>query len=133
MPSSALLARSSTQAPSSLARRATLTTRLPLPRSISTPQQQQQQQRQHVLAQAGNNLYSSGASNTEALPPKVTLPPVQPEVPPPAFGFVDNAERINSRACMIGFFALIALEYFTNSGLLDMLGFNTGVGLGFEL
>ncbi|KAF5828082.1 hypothetical protein DUNSADRAFT_18254 [Dunaliella salina] len=130
MPSSALLARSSTLATSSLAWRTTRTTRLPLHSSISSSQQQQ---RQHVLVQAGNNLYSSGASNTEALPPKVTLPPVQPEVPPPTFGFVDNAERMNSRACMIGFFALIALEYFANKGLLDMLGFNTGVGLGFEL
>mgnify|MGYP006292934529 CR=1 FL=1 len=64
---------------------------------------------------------------------QVTLPPVQPEVPPPQFGFVDNAERINSRACMIGFFALLALEGVTKTGLLDMLGFVTGQGLGFEL
>ena len=31
----------------------------------------------------------------------VTQPPREPEVPPATFGFVDNAERINSRACMV--------------------------------
>jgi len=33
----------------------------------------------------------------------VTQPPRVPQVPPATFGFVDNAERINSRACMVGF------------------------------
>jgi len=71
-------------------------------------------------------------THSQALPPKVTLPPVQPEVPPPPFGLLGNAERHNRRACMIGFFALIALEFVTQNGLLDMLGFTTGNGLGFE-
>lgn len=31
----------------------------------------------------------------------VSVPKVKPEVPPPLFGFVDNAERINSRAAMV--------------------------------
>ena len=31
----------------------------------------------------------------------VTVPKSQPEVAPAQFGFVDNAERINSRACMV--------------------------------
>ena len=31
----------------------------------------------------------------------VTVPKSQPEVAPAKFGFVDNAERINSRACMV--------------------------------
>ena len=31
----------------------------------------------------------------------VTVPQRQPEVAPARFGFVDNAERINSRACMV--------------------------------
>ena len=31
----------------------------------------------------------------------VTVPKSQPEVAPARFGFVDNAERINSRACMV--------------------------------
>ncbi len=31
----------------------------------------------------------------------VTQPPYQPSVPPATFGFVDNAERLNSRAAMV--------------------------------
>lgn len=80
----------------------------------------------------GSNPYSSSASNTLELPPKVTLPPQQPSVPPPTFGFVDFAEKMNSRACMIGFFALIALEAVTNTGFLELLGISTGNGLGVE-
>jgi hypothetical protein len=48
------------------------------------------------------------------------------------FGFVDYAERLNSRACMIGFFALILVEAITGQGLLKTLGFTVGQGLGFE-
>lgn len=29
------------------------------------------------------------------------MPPVSPETPPPSFGFVENAERLNSRAAMV--------------------------------
>ncbi len=36
----------------------------------------------------------------------VTVPQRQPEVAPARFGFVDNAERINSRACMVRTVAL---------------------------
>ena len=32
---------------------------------------------------------------------EVSQPLKQPEVPPARFGFNDNAERINSRACMV--------------------------------
>jgi hypothetical protein len=48
------------------------------------------------------------------------------------FGFVENAEVINSRACMIGFFALIALEAITGKGLFQLIGLSVGQGLGFE-
>ena len=48
------------------------------------------------------------------------------------FGFVENAERLNSRACMIGFFGLIALEAVAHKGIFEMLGFTTGQGLPFE-
>ena len=85
-----------------------------------------------AAADQQQNPFSSDATNRLELPPKVTLPPGQPTVPPPTFGFVEFAEKMNSRACMIGFFALIALEYATGTGFLDMLGFNTGNGLGFE-
>jgi hypothetical protein len=65
-----------------------------------------------------------------AVPPKgVTQPPRSPIVPPAKFGFVDNAERLNSRAAMIGFFALLALEAVTNKGLLEILGLSVGKGL----
>lgn len=43
-------------------------------------------------------------------PPGVPLPPLLPTKKAPLFGFVDNAEVINSRAAMIGFFSLLALE-----------------------
>ncbi|KAL4431306.1 hypothetical protein ABPG75_006562 [Micractinium tetrahymenae] len=66
-------------------------------------------------------------------PPKgVTLPPTKPAVPPSNFGFVESAERLNSRAAMIGFFALLLVELVAGQGLLDLLGFTTGNGLGFE-
>ncbi|GLI61082.1 hypothetical protein VaNZ11_003349 [Volvox africanus] len=66
-------------------------------------------------------------------PAGVTLPPKQPDVPPPKNGFVDYAERLNSRAAMIGFFALLAVEGIFGKGLLEIIGVTTGNGLGFEL
>ncbi|KXZ49418.1 hypothetical protein GPECTOR_21g644 [Gonium pectorale] len=66
-------------------------------------------------------------------PAGVTLPPKQPDVPPPKNGFVDYAEKINSRAAMIGFFALLAVEGIFGKGLLELVGITTGNGLGFEL
>ena len=64
------------------------------------------------------------------LPAGVTVPPKQPDVPAPKNGFVDNAERINSRAAMIGFFALLVLEAIADKGLLEILGFNVSGGPG---
>ena len=40
----------------------------------------------------------------------VTVPKSLPEVAPARFGFVDNAERINSRACMVCCGLLCALS-----------------------
>ena len=37
-------------------------------------------------------------------------------------GFVDNAEVMNSRAAMIGFFALILLEAVAGKGILELMG-----------
>lgn len=65
-------------------------------------------------------------------PQGVTQPPVQPVVSPSTFGFVDNAERLNSRAAMLGFFALLLLELVAGKGILDLIGLTTGNGLGFE-
>ncbi|KAI8114457.1 hypothetical protein M9434_002581 [Picochlorum sp. BPE23] len=65
-----------------------------------------------------------------ATPPKgVTQPPRSPIVPPPMFGFVDNAEVLNSRAAMIGFFALLILEAVAGKGLLELIGVTVGKGL----
>lgn len=47
----------------------------------------------------------------------------------PTFGFVDNAETINSRAAMIGFFALLALEAVAGKGILELVGIETGNGI----
>ncbi|KAK9787994.1 hypothetical protein WJX73_006978 [Symbiochloris irregularis] len=72
-------------------------------------------------------------ARTAKTPKGVTEPKLNPEVPPGTFGFVDNAERLNSRAAMIGFFALIILEAILGKGLLETLGLGIGGGLGFEL
>ncbi|PNW87121.1 hypothetical protein CHLRE_02g109950v5 [Chlamydomonas reinhardtii] len=66
-------------------------------------------------------------------PKGISMPPKQPDVPPPKNGFVDYAERMNSRAAMIGFFALLAVEGIFGKGLLELVGITTGNGLGFEL
>lgn len=70
---------------------------------------------------------------TVPTPPGVSVPAKQPQVPPPAFGFVTNAERLNSRAAMIGFFGVLIVELIAGKGFLDLLGIATGNGLGFEL
>ncbi|PNH05565.1 hypothetical protein TSOC_008160 [Tetrabaena socialis] len=66
-------------------------------------------------------------------PAGVSMPPKQPDGTPPQNGFVEFAEKMNSRAAMIGFFALLAVEGIFGKGLLELLGMTTGNGLGFEL
>lgn len=41
---------------------------------------------------------------------QVEAPKVEPKLPAPFWGFTTNAEIWNSRAAMIGFFALLLLE-----------------------
>ena len=48
------------------------------------------------------------------------------------FGFVENAERQNSRAAMVGFVLLIIVEAVAGKGIFQMAGFTVGQGLGFE-
>eukprot|EP01025_Chloroclados_australasicus_P047237 TRINITY_DN5264_c0_g2_i3.p2 TRINITY_DN5264_c0_g2~~TRINITY_DN5264_c0_g2_i3.p2 ORF type:complete len:144 (+),score=10.18 TRINITY_DN5264_c0_g2_i3:1-432(+) len=67
------------------------------------------------------------------LPKGVTLPPRQPEMPIARFGFNNWPEKMNSRAAMIGFFALLIVELAARKGLLEIMGFTVGQGLGFEL
>ena len=54
---------------------------------------------------------------TEDITPSVT-----PELEDPKFGFNSYAERLNSRAAMVGFAAIIIIEYVTGKGLLAWLG-----------
>ena len=54
---------------------------------------------------------------TENITPSVT-----PELEEPKFGFNSYAERLNSRAAMVGFTAIIIIEYVTGKGLLAWLG-----------
>jgi hypothetical protein len=72
----------------------------------------------------------SPVSVRAAAPPSgVTQPPRSPVQPPPKFGFVENAEVLNSRAAMIGFFALLAVEAVAGKGLLELMGVTVGKGL----
>lgn len=85
-----------------------------------------------LVARAGSD--APVARLTAPQPPAgVTVPPRQPDVPEPRFGFVDWAEKINGRACMIGFFALLLVESVSGRGLLEIMGATVGQGLGFEL
>jgi hypothetical protein len=54
---------------------------------------------------------------TEDIKPSVT-----PNLEEPKFGFNSYAERLNARAAMIGFSAILIIEYFTGQGLLSWLG-----------
>ena len=64
-------------------------------------------------------------------PAGVPPPPVIPVQRPATFGFVDNAERWNGRASMVGWWSLLAVEAVAGRGLLDVLGFDTGHGINF--
>ena len=49
-------------------------------------------------------------------------PSVTPDLEDPKFGFNSYSERLNSRAAMIGFAAIILIEYLTGKGFLAWLG-----------
>ncbi len=50
-------------------------------------------------------------------------PSVTPNTQEPKCGFNKYAERLNGRAAMIGFVALLLMELLTGKGLLAWLGF----------
>lgn len=52
-------------------------------------------------------------------PPESSEKPNQPE---PAFGWTAYAEQINGRFAMIGFVALLVLEFFTRQDFFSWLG-----------
>jgi hypothetical protein len=49
-------------------------------------------------------------------------PSVTPNLEEPKFGFNSYSERLNGRAAMIGFAAILLIEYLTGKGLLAWLG-----------
>ncbi|MGL5077059.1 MAG: hypothetical protein ACRDBG_14720 [Waterburya sp.] len=49
-------------------------------------------------------------------------PSVTPNLEEPKFGFNSYSERLNARAALIGFSAILIIEYFTGKGLLSWLG-----------
>lgn len=50
-------------------------------------------------------------------------PPAEPfNQPEPAFGWTAYAEQINGRFAMLGFVALLVLEFFTEQDLITWLG-----------
>ena len=54
---------------------------------------------------------------------KINLEPsVTPDLEDPKFGFNSYAERLNSRAAMIGFAGILLIEYLTGKGFLAWLG-----------
>ncbi|NBD15030.1 MAG: chlorophyll A-B-binding protein [Cyanobacteria bacterium] len=45
-----------------------------------------------------------------------------PEIEEPAFGWTPYAERMNGRFAMLGFVALLLIEFITNQSFLTWLG-----------
>lgn len=64
-------------------------------------------------------------------PPGVPPPPFAPTIEPATFGFVENAERLNSRASMVGWWALLLVEGVAGKGLLELAGVTVGKGINF--
>lgn len=59
-------------------------------------------------------------SETPTSTPKST--PETPNKPEPAFGWTPYAEQINGRFAMVGFVALLLLEFFTRQDFFTWLG-----------
>lgn len=54
--------------------------------------------------------------------PSQTPPEEALNQPEPAFGWTPYAEQINGRFAMVGFVALLVLEFFTRQDLITWLG-----------
>jgi Chlorophyll A-B binding protein len=60
---------------------------------------------------------------TAKTPPSPTpSTPETPKQPEPAFGWNAYAEKINGRFAMVGFVALLVLEFFTHEDFFTWLG-----------
>ena len=49
-------------------------------------------------------------------------PSIKPNIQRPKAGFTSYAERLNGRAAMVGFVAVVVIEYLTGQGFLSWLG-----------
>lgn len=49
-------------------------------------------------------------------------PIVTPNIARPKAGFTSYAEKLNGRAAMVGFVAVVAIEYLTGKGIMTWLG-----------
>ena len=58
-------------------------------------------------------------------------PAVVPILEPGKIGFVENAERQNSRWSMVGWWSLLLVELVAGKGLLELMGFTVGKGINF--
>eukprot|EP00469_Lotharella_globosa_P016613 CAMPEP_0167825454 /NCGR_PEP_ID=MMETSP0112_2-20121227/9381_1 /TAXON_ID=91324 /ORGANISM="Lotharella globosa, Strain CCCM811" /LENGTH=245 /DNA_ID=CAMNT_0007727575 /DNA_START=9 /DNA_END=746 /DNA_ORIENTATION=+ len=80
------------------------------------------------FANSLNDLYDDELGDG-VLPSGVVSPRAQPNNSETAIGFNPTAELLNSRAAMIGFFALILVEAVTGKGFLTLLGIKIGSGI----
>jgi len=64
-------------------------------------------------------------------PEGVPKPPIVPVIEQGKFGWVDNAETMNSRASMIGWWSLLIVEFCAGKGLLEIFGVQVGKGINF--
>lgn len=83
----------------------------------------------HVRA-AGDDAARRARARVNA-PEGVPEPPFAPTMEPATFGFVENAERANARASMIGWWALLLVEAVAGRGILELAGVSVGKGINF--
>lgn len=61
-------------------------------------------------------------NESQSQSPSTPQPSETPNLEEPKIGFNEYAERLNGRAAMIGFVAMLLVEYFSGEGLLSWLG-----------
>lgn len=82
-----------------------------------------------------SSIGSCGMSSASHAPQLMNTWPLQQhnhhhrDVRQAMFGFVDWAEKMNSRAAMIGFFALLAVEGAAGKPFLTLIGWDIGNGI----
>ncbi|CEF98240.1 Chlorophyll a/b binding protein domain [Ostreococcus tauri] len=79
---------------------------------------------------AGDDAARRARARADA-PEGVPPPPFAPTIEPATFGFVENAERANARASMVGWWALLLVEAVAGKGILELAGVTVGKGINF--